>query len=245
MSDQPQNKVAVVTGGSRGIGKAIVIALAEAGFDVVFSYASNKAAATEVENTVKVFGNKVLALQANAGNPLEAQSVIDETLAQFKRIDVLVNNAGITRDTLLMRMSDADWQAVIDTNLNGVFYATRSAVKAMVKQRYGRIVNITSVSGVYGNPGQANYSASKAGLIGFTKSLAKEVGSRNITVNAVAPGFIATDMTEKLPTEKVLEHIPLGRLGQAEDIAKAVTFLVTAGDYITGQVLQVDGGIVL
>ena len=244
MSDQ-QNKVAVVTGGSRGIGKAIVIALAEAGFDVVFSYASNKAAATEVENTVKVFGNKVLALQANAGNPLEAQSVIDETLAQFKRIDVLVNNAGITRDTLLMRMSDADWQDVINTNLSGVFYATRSAVKAMVKQRYGRIVNITSVAGVYGNPGQANYSASKAGLIGFTKSLAKEVGSRNITVNAVAPGFIATDMTEKLPTEKVLEHIPLNRLGQPEDIAKTVAFLVTAGDYITGQVLQVDGGIVL
>ena len=245
MSDQNSNKVAVVTGGSRGIGKAIVIALAEAGYDVVFSYASNKAAASEVENTVKVFGHKVLAVQANAGNPLEAQSVIDEALEKMGRVDVLVNNAGITRDTLLMRMSDDDWEKVLDTNLGGVFYTTRAAVKAMVKQRYGRIINITSVSGVYGNPGQSNYSASKAGLIGFTKAIAKEVGSRNITANCIAPGFIATDMTEKLPTEKVLEHIPLNRLGQPEDIAKAVVFLVTAGDYITGQVLQVDGGIVL
>ena len=240
-----KGKVAVVTGGSRGIGKAIVIALAEAGFDVAFSYASNKAAATEVENTAKVFGVRALGIQADAGNPLEAQALIDQTMEQFGRIDVLVNNAGVTKDTLLVRMSDEDWDRVIDTNLTGAFYTTRAAGKIMMKQRSGAIVNITSVSGVFGNPGQANYSASKAGLIGLTKSVAKELASRNVTVNAVAPGFIATDMTEGLPAEKILERIPLGRLGQPEDIAKTVLFLVTSGGYITGQVLQVDGGIVL
>ena len=238
-------KVAVVTGGSRGIGQAITIALAEAGFDIVFSYAANKAAASEVEKTLSVLGVKYLSVQADAGNPLEGQALIDKTLEQFGRVDVLVNNAGITRDGLLMRMSDDDWQKVIDTNLSGVFYTTRSAVKAMVKQKSGSIVNISSVSGVYGNAGQANYAASKAGIIGFTKSVAKEVGSRSITANVIAPGFIVTDMTSDLPTDKIVEHVPLRRLGQPEDIAKAVVFLVTSGSYITGQVLHVDGGLVL
>lgn len=240
-----QGKAAVVTGGSRGIGKAIVVALAEAGFNVAFSYASNKAAATEVENTLKVFGVEALAIQADASNPLEAQALIDQAHEKFGRIDALVNNAGITRDGLLMRMSDEDWERVIDTNLGGAFYTCRAASRIMLKQRSGAIVNISSISGVYGNAGQANYSASKAGMIGLTKSIAKEFASRGVTANVVAPGFIETDMTEGLPKDKVLEHIPLGRLGQAEDIAKAVLFLVTSGGYITGQVLQVDGGLVL
>ncbi len=239
-----KGKVAIVTGGSRGIGKAIVIALAEAGFDVAFSYAANKAAATEVENTVKVFGGQVLAIQANAANPLEAQALIDEAHAKFGRIDALINNAGVTKDGLLMRMSDEDWDKVINTNLSGAFYTTRAASRIMLKQRSGSIVNISSVVGVYGNAGQSNYAASKAGLIGFTKSIAKEFGSRSVTANVVAPGFIATDMTENVPKDKLLEHIPLGRLGEPEDIAKTVLFLVTSGGYITGQVIHVDGGLV-
>ncbi|MEB3288146.1 MAG: 3-oxoacyl-[acyl-carrier-protein] reductase [Vampirovibrionales bacterium] len=238
-------KTVIVTGGSRGIGQAIVIALAEAGYNVVFTYASNKAAAIEVEQSASVFGVKTLAIQANAGNPLEAQSVIDQTMEKFGRIDALVNNAGITKDGLLMRMSDEDWQAVIDVNLSGVFYTSRAAIRPMMKQRSGAIVNISSISGIYGNAGQTNYSASKAGIIGFTKSLAKEVGSRGITANVIAPGFIATDMTHGLPLEQVIDHIPLKRLGQAEDVAKAVVFLVASGNYITGQVLQVDGGLVV
>lgn len=245
MSESANKKVAVVTGGSRGIGQAIVVALAEAGYNVVFSYASNKAAATEVANTASVFGVQAIPIQANSGNPLEAQALIDQTLEHFGRIDALVNNAGITKDGLLMRMSDDDWQQVLDVNLSGVFYTTRAAVRTMLKQRSGAIVNISSISGVYGNAGQANYSASKAGVIGFTKSVAKEVGSRGITANVIAPGFIATDMTHGLPTDKIVEHIPLRRLGQAEDIAKAVVFLVASGNYITGQVLHVDGGLVL
>ncbi len=240
-----QGKAAVVTGGSRGIGRAIVVALAEAGFNVAFSYASNKAAATEVENTVKVFGGQVLAVQADASNPLEAQALIDQAQEKFGRIDALVNNAGITRDGLMMRMSDEDWEKVIDTNLGGAFYTCRAASRLMLKQRSGAIVNISSVSGVYGNAGQANYSASKAGMIGLTKSIAKEFGSRGVTANVIAPGFIETDMTEKVPKDKVLEHIPLGRLGEPEDIAKTVLFLVTSGGYITGQVIHVDGGLVL
>lgn len=237
-------KTAIVTGGSRGIGRAIVVALAEAGFNVAFSYASNKAAATEVENTCKVFGVEVLAVQANAANPLEAQALVDQTQEKFGRIDALVNNAGVTRDGLLMRMSDEDWDKVIDTNLSGVFYTVRAVSRLMLKQRSGAIVNVSSVVGVYGNAGQANYAASKAGIIGFTKSVAKEFGSRGITANVVAPGFIETDMTESVPKEKLLEHIPLGRMGQPEDIAKTVLFLITSGGYITGQVIHVDGGLV-
>lgn len=249
MSDSSSNphvqKVAVVTGGSRGIGRACVIALAEAGFDVAFSYASNKAAAAEVEQTVKVFGRQVLALQADVSKPLEAQMLIDQAQATLGRVDVLVNNAGITKDTLLIRMSDEDWDKVIQTNLNGVFYTTRAATKLMIKQRSGSIVNMSSVVGVFGNAGQGNYAASKAGVIGFSKSVAKEVASRGVTVNVVAPGFITTDMTEGLPMDKLLAHIPLGRAGTPDDIAKTVVFLVTSGNYITGQVIHVDGGLVL
>ncbi len=241
----PQPKVAVVTGGSRGIGRACVIALAEAGFDVVFSYASNKSAADDVEKTVQVLGRKVLALQANASNPVEAQMLIEKAFETFGRIDVLVNNAGITRDTLLVRMKDDDWEDVIDTNMGGMFYGTRAVSKIMMKQRSGSILNISSISGIYGNAGQCNYAASKAGMIGFTKAIAKELAPRGIRVNAIAPGFITTDMTDDLPMEKLLEHIPLKRLGTPEDIAKTVLFLVTCGDYITGQVIQVDGGLVV
>lgn len=240
-----ETKVAVVTGGSRGIGKAIVIALAEAGYNVAFSYASNKNAASEVENTVKVFGVECLAVQANSGEQLEAQALIDKTMEKFGRIDVLVNNAGITKDGLLVRMSDDDWQDVVDVNLSGAFYTTRAAGKVMMKQRSGHIVNISSISGVYGNAGQSNYSASKAGLIGFSKAVAKELGPRNVNVNVIAPGFVETDMTDGLPLEEATKHIPLRKLGQPEDIAKAVVFLVTSGGYITGQVLQIDGGLTI
>lgn len=243
---QPQTlKTAIVTGGSRGIGKACALALAHAGYEVAISYANNKAAANEVETTLKDMGRQALAIQANASNPLDAQMLVDTAFNTWGQVDVLVNNAGITKDGLIMRMSDEDWQQVIDTNLSGVFYTTRAAVKYMVKKRQGSIVNISSIAGVYGNAGQANYSASKAGLIGMTKSLAKELASRNITVNAIAPGFITTDMTADLPQDKVVEHIPLRRLGTPEDIANAVVFLVASGGYITGQVLQVDGGLVL
>jgi 3-oxoacyl-[acyl-carrier protein] reductase len=240
----PSAKTAIVTGGSRGIGRAIVKALAEAGYNVAFSYASNQAAAQEVEATVKALGVETLAVKADSANPAEAKAFVEQAHQQFGRIDALVNNAGITRDGLLMRLSDDDWDKVLDTNLAGAFYTCRAASRVMLKQRAGAIVNISSVVGVYGNAGQANYAASKAGLIGFTKSIAKEFGSRGVTANVVAPGFIETDMTESVSKEKLIEHIPLGRLGAAEDIAKAVLFLITSGDYITGQVIHVDGGLV-
>lgn len=244
MMSNTSDKVAIVTGGSRGIGRAIVLTLAEAGFNVAFSYASNQNAANEVAELVKGMGRQVLAIKANAADPAEAQALIDETQKTFGRIDALVNNAGITKDGLLMRMSDDDWNKVINTNLSGTFYTCRAVARLMLKQRFGSIINVSSVSGVYGNAGQANYAASKAGLIGFTKSLAKELGSRSITANVVAPGFIETDMTENVPKDKLLEHIPLGRLGQPEDIAKTILFLITSGSYITGQVIHVDGGLV-
>lgn len=239
-----QGKVAIVTGGSRGIGRAIVKLLAEAGFNVAFSYASNQAAADEVVAMAKGLGVEALAVKADSSNPAEAQALVEQAHKQFGRVDALVNNAGITRDGLLMRMSDEDWEKVIDTNLAGAFYTCRAASRIMLKQRSGAIVNISSVVGVFGNAGQANYAASKAGLIGFSKSIAKEFGSRGVTVNVVAPGFIETDMTESVPKDKLLAHIPLGRLGEPEDIAKAVLFLITSGNYITGQVIHVDGGLV-
>ncbi len=244
MSDAT-GKVALVTGGSRGIGKACVLALADQGFDIVINYASNQAAAAEVEEAVKAKGRQALAVQGDVSSSESAQHLVDEAVNRFGRLDVLVNNAGVTRDTLMIRMKDEDWDKVIETNLSGAFYTTRAAAKVMMKQRSGSIVNITSISGIYGNPGQVNYAASKAGMIGMTKASAKELASRNITVNAVAPGFITTDMTESIDTSKVLDHIPLGRIGTPEDIANAVVFLVTSGHYITGQVLQVDGGLVL
>jgi 3-oxoacyl-[acyl-carrier protein] reductase len=237
-------KAAIVTGGSRGIGRAIVLTLAEAGFNVAFSYAANQAAAAEVEKAVRGYGVDVLAIQADAANPQQAQGLIDSAHKQFGRIDALINNAGVAKDNLLMRMSDEDWDKVLDTNLSGAFYTSRAASRIMLKQRSGAIIHMSSVIGVYGNAGQANYAASKAGLIGLTKSMAKEFGSRNITVNVIAPGFIVTDMTESVPKEKLLEHIPLGRLGEPEDIAKTVLFLITSGSYITGQVIHVDGGLV-
>jgi 3-oxoacyl-[acyl-carrier protein] reductase len=240
----PSAKTAIVTGGSRGIGRAIVKALAEAGYNVAFSYASNQAAAEDVEAMVKALGVEALAVKADSANAAEAKAFVEQAHQHFGCIDALVNNAGITRDGLLMRMSDEDWAKVLDTNLAGAFYTCRAASRIMLKQRAGAIVNISSVVGVYGNAGQANYAASKAGLIGFTKSIAKEFGSRGVTANVVAPGFIETDMTDSVPKEKLIEHIPLGRLGAPEDIAKAVLFLITSGDYITGQVIHVDGGLV-
>lgn len=240
---ETNGKTAVVTGGSRGIGRAIVRALSQAGYQVTFSYASNQAAATEVENETEALGKRAWAVQADASDPKQAQSLVEETHKRFGRLDALINNAGITRDGLLMRMGDEDWKGVLETNLSGAFYTCRAASRIMLKQRSGAIVNISSVVGVYGNAGQSNYAASKAGLIGFTKSLAKEFGSRHITANVVAPGFVETDMTETLSKEELLKHIPLGRIGKPEDIAKAVLFLVTSGDYITGQVIHVDGGL--
>ena len=242
-------KIAFVTGASRGIGKAIALALAEAGADVAINYAGNKAAADEVVNAIEAMGRKTLLLQGDVAQTEVCAEMVDAVVKEFGRIDILVNNAGITRDTLLMRMKEEDWDAVLTPNLKGVFNCTKAAIKYKMKQRTGRIVNISSVVGVMGNAGQANYAAAKAGCIGFTKSVAKEVAARGITVNAIAPGFIKTDMTGVLP-EKVITameaNIPLARLGETEDIAKAVLFLVSdSANYITGQTLHVDGGMVM
>jgi 3-oxoacyl-[acyl-carrier protein] reductase len=249
MSELTVSKTAIVTGGSRGIGRACVVALAKVGFDVVFSYASNAQAAEATIQAASAVGQKVQAVQADAANVADAQKLIDAVMALHGpdggRVDVVVNNAGITRDGLMMRLKDEDWDAVIQTNLTGTFYLCRAAAKVMMKQRSGKIINISSVVAIYGNGGQSNYCASKAGVIGLTKSMAKELGARNIQVNAITPGFIATDMTENLPADKLAERIPLGRLGQPEDIAEAVVFLAASGSYITGQVLGVDGGLVI
>lgn len=244
-----ENKVALVTGGSRGIGRAIVLALAQRGADVAINFAGNVAAAEQVAAEVQQLGRKALLVQGDVADTEACAAMVDKVVSELGRIDILVNNAGITRDGLLMRMKEADWDAVLTTNLKGVFNCTKAAVKYMMKQRAGKIVNISSVVGVMGNAGQANYAAAKAGVIGFTKSVAKEVASRGITANAVAPGFIATDMTSVLP-EKVVEEmaagIPLKRAGQPEDVANAVLFLVSdEAAYITGQTLHVDGGMVM
>jgi len=243
-----EGQVAVVTGASRGIGRAIAIALASEGAKVVVNYASSTSAAEEVVNMIKEKGGEAIALHADVSHEAQVESLIKSTMDTWGRVDVLVNNAGITRDTLLLRMKLEDWQSVIDLNLTGVFLATRAVSKIMLKQKSGRIINITSVAGQMGNPGQANYSAAKAGVIGFTKTVAKEMASRGITVNAVAPGFIATDMTADLKnTDEILKFIPLGRYGQPEDIAGMVRFLASdpAAAYITGQVFNVDGGMVM
>lgn len=246
---QIEGKVAFVTGASRGIGRAIALTLAEAGADVAVNYAGNAAAAEEVAAEIRKMGRRALILQGDVSQTEAAASMLDAVVAEFGRCDILVNNAGITRDGLLMRMKEEDWDAVLNTNLKGVFNCTKAALKYMMKQRAGKIVNIASVVGIMGNAGQANYAAAKAGCIGFTKSVAKEVASRGITVNAVAPGLIATDMTSILP-EKVIEEmaagIPLKRAGQTVDVAKAVLFLVSDdAAYITGQTLNVDGGMVM
>ncbi|WP_008318735.1 3-oxoacyl-[acyl-carrier-protein] reductase [Leptolyngbya sp. PCC 6406] len=241
-------KVAIVTGASRGIGRAAALALAAEGAQVVVNYARSAGAADAVVAEIVAAGGSAIALQADVSDAEQVEALIKATLEKWEHIDVLVNNAGITRDTLLLRMKLEDWQAVIDLNLTGVFLCTKAVSRLMLKQRSGRIINIASVSGLMGNPGQANYSAAKAGVIGFTKTIAKEMAPRGVTVNAVAPGFIQTDMTENLPnTEEILKFIPLGRYGQPEEVAGVIRFLAAdpAASYITGQVLTVDGGMVM
>ena len=241
-------QVAIVTGASRGIGRAIALALAAEGARVVINYAQSATAAQALTAEISANGGEAIALQADVAQADQVEDLVKQTLDHFGRIDILVNNAGITRDTLLLRMKLEDWQAVIDLNLTGVFLCTRAVSKVMLKQRSGRVINIASVAGQMGNPGQANYSAAKAGVIGFTKTVAKELASRGVTVNAVAPGFIATDMTEQLPnSEEILKFIPLGRFGQAQEVAGMVRFLAAdpAAAYITGQVFNVDGGMVM
>ncbi len=241
-------KVAIVTGASRGIGRAAALALAAEGAQVVVNYARSSGAADAVVAEIVAAGGSAIALQADVSDAEQVEALIKATLEKWEHIDVLVNNAGITRDTLLLRMKLEDWQAVIDLNLTGVFLCTKAVSRLMLKQRSGRIINIASVSGLMGNPGQANYSAAKAGVIGFTKTIAKEMAPRGVTVNAVAPGFIQTDMTEHLTnTEEILKLIPLGRYGQPEEVAGVIRFLAAdpAAGYITGQVLTVDGGMVM
>ena len=238
-------KLALVTGASRGIGKACAIELAKAGYDIAVNYAGNVEAANKTVEELKALGVQAEAFKFDVSDQEAAAKGVDEVLAKFGRIDVLVNNAGITRDGLFMRMSAENWNAVINTNLSSAFYVSQPVVKVMMKQRSGAIVNMSSVVGVSGNAGQANYSAAKAGLIGLTKTLAKELGSRGIRVNAIAPGFINTDMTKDLDTSKFTDFIPLKRLGEPEDIAKAVKFLAVDADYVTGQVLEVDGGLII
>ena len=239
-------KTAVVTGGSRGIGRAICLELARRGANVVFSYAGNTAAADKTLEELKALGVEARAIQGNVADPAAAKTLIDTAVKELGGIHILVNNAGITRDGLAMAMKEEDFDAVIETNLKGAFLCMKAAIRPMMKARYGRIVNLSSVVALRGNPGQVNYCASKAGLIGMTKSLAKEMGARGITVNAVAPGYISTDMTAALPDaarDVMLSAIPVGRAGSPEDVAAAVAFLASEeAGYITGQVLSVDGG---
>lgn len=243
-----KGQVAIITGGSRGIGRATALALATEGAKVAVNYASSSTVADEVVAEITEAGGEAIAVQGDVSKADQVDGLFNKVTETWGRIDILVNNAGITRDTLLLRMKLEDWQAVIDLNLTGVFLCTRVASKIMLKQKSGRIINITSVAGQMGNPGQANYSAAKAGVIGFTKTVAKELASRGVTVNAVAPGFIATDMTKELKnTEEILKFIPLGRYGQAEEVAGMIRFLAAdpAAAYITGQVFNVDGGMVM
>ena len=242
-----KDKVAVVTGASRGIGKAAALALASQGAKVVVNYARSSDAAEATVKEIIDAGGEAIAQQADVSQAEQVDNLIKTTLDQFGRVDVLVNNAGITKDTLLLRMKPEQWQAVIDLNLTGVFLCTKAVSKTMLKQRSGRIINIASVAGQMGNPGQANYSAAKAGVIGFTKTVAKELANRGITVNAVAPGFIETDMTNDLKSDDIIKFIPLGRYGKPEEVGGTIRFLASdpAAAYITGQVFNVDGGMVM
>lgn len=242
-----REKVAIVTGASRGIGRAIAQALAAEGAKIVINYASASNSAQQVVSEITDKGGEAIALQADVSENDQVETLVNAVMEKWHRIDILINNAGITRDTLLLRMKPEDWQAVIDLNLTGVFLCTKAVSKIMLKQRSGRIINITSVAGQMGNPGQANYSAAKAGVIGFTKTVAKELAPRGIIVNAVAPGFIVTDMTNDLKSEEILKYIPLSRYGQPEEVAGMVRYLAAdpSAGYITGQVFNVDGGMVM
>ena len=244
-----QGKVAVVTGGSRGIGKAVSLLLAANGADVAVNYAGNQKAAEEVCSAISAMNRKAFSYKADVSDSVEVKEMFDSILKDFGRVDILVNNAGITRDNLLAFMKEDEWNAVVNANLTGMFNCTKAIVKMMMKQRSGRIINMTSVVGVNGNAGQANYAAAKGGVIAFTKSVAKELASRNITANAIAPGFIDTDMTAELSEkvkEEMLKNIPLRTLGQADDVARAVLFFASDNaKYITGQTLHVDGGMVM
>lgn len=243
------NRTALITGASRGIGRAIATELARRGAQVVINYARDADGAQAAVQAITSAGGRAVALQADVTDFKAAESLVKGALETFGGLDILVNNAGTTRDTLIMMMSEADWDVVLDTNLKSAFNCSKAAVKHMMRKRYGRIINITSVSGLAGNAGQTNYSASKAGLVGFTKALAREVAARNITVNAVAPGFVPTTLTNDLPAdikEATLKAIPLGRWGTPEEIAHAVAFLASdEAAYITGQTLSVDGGMVM
>jgi 3-oxoacyl-[acyl-carrier protein] reductase len=243
------DKVVLVTGAARGIGRAICLKMAKSGYDVSVNYRTKTDEVEELKKEIESYGVRCALVQGDVGSFEECENMVKETVEQLGKIDVLVNNAGITKDGLLMRMSQEDFNKVIDVNLVGTFNMTRNVIPLMVKQKSGRIVNISSVSGVAGNAGQTNYSASKAGIIGFTKSLAKEVASRNILVNAVAPGFVATDMTKVLTDDQkanINSFIPLKRVGTPEDIANVVKFLSSdESSYITGQVIHVDGGMLM
>ena len=246
---QLKGKTAVVTGGSRGIGRAIALQLAASGANVVVNYTSNSEAALSVVREIEGMGVSGMAVKADVSKGEEVENLVNEVLNTFGSIDILVNNAGINRDNLIIRMTEQEFDDVINTNLKGAFICTKSVSKVMIKQKSGKIINVSSVVGIIGNAGQSNYAAAKAGLIGFTKSMAKELAKRGINVNAVAPGFIETDMTSKLPEkvkEEFLNNIPLKRTGKPEDIAKTVLFLASEySDYITGQVINIDGGMVM
>lgn len=244
-----KGKTAIITGGSRGIGKACAIYLAKQGADIVFNYSNNSSMAEKTADEIKNLGVKVQAVKADVKSSQDIDYLFNQALENFNSIDILVNNAGITRDTLLIRMKEEDWDKVLDINLKGVYLTCKAAAKHMMKKRQGRIINISSVVGITGNPGQANYAASKAGIIGFSKSIAKELAPRGILVNVVAPGFIDTDMTSVLGEkvkDNILSQIPLGRYGSPEDVAKLVTFLASDDNqYITGQVINIDGGMLM